>query len=93
MEEFSWLNHPAVKNIDPAKLALLVSFSESAKGKSPQSILPLLMQSNTKMQSENLTFSQDEQDLLVEVLTEGMSQEDKQKVKMIKSFAEKNKKK
>lgn len=91
MAEYSWLNHPAIKNIEPAKLALLVSFAESAKGKTPEKIVPILMQANTQMKAQNLTFTKEEQDLLLEVLTEDMSDEDKQKVKMIKSFADKNK--
>lgn len=39
-----------------------------------------------------MTFSKEEQDLLIEVLTEDMSEEDKKKVKMIKQFASKRKK-
>ncbi len=90
MNEYSWMSHPAIKDIEPAKLALLVSFAESAQGKKPDMILPLLMQANTQMKSQNLTFSKDEQDLLIEVLTNGMPPEDKAKVNMIKSFAARN---
>lgn len=92
MKEYSWMNHPAIKDIDPAKLALLVSFSESANGKNPDMILPLLMQANSQMKSQNLNFSKTEQELLIDVLTEGMSKEDKNKVNMIKSLTSRNKK-
>lgn len=92
MSEYSWINHPAVKNIDPAKLALLVSVSESAKGKKPEQVVPLLIQANSTMKSQNLSFSKDEQDLLIDVLTEGMSDEDMKKVDMIKSIIAKNQK-
>ncbi|NLJ90205.1 MAG: hypothetical protein GX323_04820 [Clostridiales bacterium] len=92
MSEYSWMNHPAIKDIDPAKLALLISFAESAKGKKPDMILPLLMQANKTMKQQNLTFSKEEQELLIEVLTENMSPEDKNKVNLIRSFVAKNRK-
>lgn len=90
MSEYSWMDNPAIKNIDPAKLALLSSLADSAKDKTPEKILPLLMQANATIKDQDLTFAKSEQDLLIEVLTEGMSAEDKKKVNMIKSFAAKN---
>lgn len=46
MDNYSWLKNPVVKDIDPAKLAILINFAESAKGKRAEKILPLLMQAN-----------------------------------------------
>ena len=89
MAEYSWMNHPAVSDIEPAKLAILISFAESAKGKKPEKILPLLMQANAQIKEQNLTFSKKEQNLLLDVLTEDMSDEDKKKVALIKQFAAK----
>ena len=91
MAEYSWMNHPAVSDIEPAKLAILIGFAESAKGKKPEKILPLLMQANAQIKEQNLTFSKEEQDLLLEVLTEDMSDEDKKKAALIKQFAAKRK--
>ncbi len=89
MSEYSWMNHSAIADIEPAKLAILISFAESAKGKKAEKILPLLMQANTQIKEQNLTFTKEEQDLLLEVLTEDMSDEDKKKVALIKQFAAK----
>ena len=93
MSDYSWMSHPAVKDIEPEKLAFLISFAEGANNKTPEKILPLLMQANNQMKSQNLNFSKNEQELLLEVLTEDMSPSDKQKVKMIQSFAAKNRRK
>ncbi|NMB43081.1 MAG: hypothetical protein GX995_02995 [Clostridiales bacterium] len=90
MNEYSWMSHPAIKNLDPAKLALLVSVAESSKGKNPEMVVPILMQAFNQMKRQNLNFSKEEQDLLVEVLTENMSPEEKARVNMIKSFVAKN---
>lgn len=89
MAEYSWMSNPAIADIEPAKLAILISFAESAKGKKAEKILPLLMQANSQIKEQNLTFSKEEQDLLLEVLTEDMSDEDKKKVAIIKQFAAK----
>ncbi len=84
MKEYSWLKHPAIENIDPAKLAFLISYAETTKGKTSDQMLPLLMQANASMKAQNLSFSKEEQDLLIEVLTEDMSKEDRKKLEMIK---------
>lgn len=86
MKEYSWLKHPAIRDIDPAKLAFLISYAESTKGKTPEQMLPILMQANAGMKAQNLSFSKDEQDLLIDVLTEDMSEEEKKKLEMIKRF-------
>ena len=89
MGEYSWMNDPAVADIEPAKLAILISFAESAQGKKAEKILPLLMQANAQIKEQNLTFSKKEQNLLLDVLNEDMSDEDKKKVALIKQFAAK----
>ena len=51
--------------------------------------LPIFMQANAQIKEQNLTFSKKEQNLLLDVLTEDMSDEDKKKVALIKQFAAK----
>lgn len=93
MNEYSWLNHPAIKDIDPAKLAFIISYAESSKGKTSEQMLPLLLQANAGMKAQNLTFTKDEQDLLIDVLSEDMSKEDKNKLDMMKNIIMKNQRK
>ncbi|SHO51233.1 hypothetical protein [Anaerocolumna xylanovorans] len=87
MNNFSWMNHPAMKNIDARKLAILVELANEAEGKSQDKVLPLLMTANAKLKSMNLTFTKEENDLLVDILTKDMSPADRQKVEMIKKMA------
>lgn len=91
MKDLSWMEHPAVKEMNPAKLAILLSFADNATGKKPEKILPLLMQANTQLKSQNLYFTKDEQELLISILSEDMSPAEKQRLEMVKKMLAKNK--
>lgn len=87
MNNFAWMNHPAMKNIDARKLAILVELANEAEGKSQDKIVPLLVKTNAKLKSMNLSFTKEENDLLIDILTQDMSAADKQKVEMIKKMS------
>lgn len=88
MKDVSWINNPAIKNIDAKKLAVLIELINEAEGKPLDKSLPILMKANTKLKSMNLSFSNDETNLILEVLTKDMSQADKQKFTSMKSMME-----
>lgn len=92
MKDLSWMEHPAVKEMNPAKLAILLSFADNATGKTPEKILPLLMQANTQLKSQDLTFTKDEQELLIDILSKDMSPAEKQRIEMVKKMIARNKK-
>lgn len=86
MKDVTWINHPAMKNIDARKLAILIDLMNEAEGKSTDKALPLLIKTNAKMKSLGLTFTPDETNLIVEILTKDMSPAEKQKVEMMKKM-------
>lgn len=86
MKDLSWINHPAMENIDPRKLAILVELSNEAHGKPLEQSLPYIMNAKAKLNAQNLVFSNEENELLVEVLSKDMSQQDKNKLDMIKKM-------
>ncbi len=90
--DLNWINHPAMKNIDARKLAILVDLANQAKGLSTDKALPLLVSTNAKMKSLGLTFTPDESDLLVDILSKDMNAADKQKLELVKKMISKNKK-
>lgn len=89
MKDLSWMNNPAMKNIDPRKLAILIDLANEADGVTTDKALPLLIKTNAKMKALGLTFTPDETSLIVEILTKDMSPADKQKVEMIKKMTSK----
>ena len=84
MKDLSWINHPAMEHIDPRKLAILVDLANEAEGKPLEQSLPFIMNANTKLRSQNLSFSKEENELLVEVLSKDMSPQDKMKLDLMK---------
>lgn len=92
MKDLEWINHPAMKDIDARKLAILVDLANEAEGKTADKALPLLIKANAKLKALGLTFTTEETDLMVEILTKDMSAADKQKLDMIKKMLAKNKK-
>lgn len=87
MNNFSWMNHPAIKNIDARKLAILMDLAKEAEGKSQDKLVPLMIKANAQLKTMNLSFTKEENDLLVDILTQDMSPAEKQKVEMIKRMA------
>lgn len=84
MSDTSWMNNPNLKNIDPAKLQMLMSMSEQTAGKSQNEMLPFLMSAATQSKEKGMTFSPDETDMIIEVLKMGKSQEEIAKIDKIR---------
>jgi len=90
--DLNWINHPAMKNIDARKLAILVDLANQANGLTTDKALPLLISTNAKMKSLGLSFTPEETDLLVDILSKDMNASDKQKLELVKKMITKNKK-
>ncbi len=86
MADASWTNNPKIKNIDPRKLAILLDLMKEAEGKPMDKLLPLLMSTNKKLQQQNLTFSKDESDLMIDILTKNLTAKEKAQFEMIKKM-------
>lgn len=86
MSDLSWLDHPALEDINPKKLVILTKLVEDAKGKPLEKCIPLLMNTNKSLKSNNLSFTKDENNLIVELLTKDMSSADKKKFEMLKNM-------
>ncbi len=81
-----WINHPAMKNIHPAKKQILLELSKNSKNATMDKLLPLMMNANTKLKSQGLNFSQQETDLITEILTANLAPADRQKFEMLKKM-------
>lgn len=88
MKDVSWINHPAMKNIDAKKLAVLVELMNEAEGKPLDKSLPILMKANAKLKSMDLSFDKDETNLIIEILTKDMSPAEKQKFASMRMMME-----
>ncbi len=86
MADTSWTNNPKLNNIDPRKLAILLDLVKEAEGKPMDKLVPLLMNTNKRLQQQNMTFSKDESDVMIEILTKNMSPKEKQQFEIIKKM-------
>ncbi len=53
---------------------------------SPEQILPQLMEINGELKKRDLSFSRAESEVVIDILSEGMSPQEKQKLNMLRSF-------
>ncbi len=92
MADMSWSNNPKLKNIDPKKLSILIELMKEAEGKPMDQVLPMLMRTNKRLQEQNLVFSKDESELMIELLTKNMSSKEKMQFEMIRKMMASTKK-
>lgn len=86
MADTSQNKQAKTKNIDPRKLAILLEIVKEAEGKPMDKVLPIIMNANKKMQNESLSFTKDESDYMMELLSKNMSAKDKTQFDMIRKM-------
>lgn len=87
MSDNNWMNNPAFQNIDPQKLLLLSQILGQANTKSKEELLPFFLSASAKANSMGMSFSDSETDLIMSVLTEKMSPEEKNRVETMRKLA------
>lgn len=75
-----------MKNLDPRKLAVLMELVKEAEGKPLDKLIPLIISTNKKLQAQNLSFTKDESEILIEVLTKNMSPREKAQFEMLRKL-------
>ena len=86
MPDTSWTNNPKLKNIDPRKMTIFLELMKEADGKPMEQLVPLLMNANKKLQQQNMAFSKEESEVLMEILTKNLSPKERQQFEMIRKF-------
>lgn len=88
-----WLNHPAMKNIDPVKLELIKAAAKQTEGMSGKALAPIMMALITNANKKGIQFSSDEVSLIISILKEGKPKEEQEQmenmVKMVTSYMKK----
>lgn len=75
-----WLNHPAMKNIDPVKLELIKTAAQQTSGKSGNSLATVMIALITSAGKRGIRFTPEETSLIIEILKEGRSDEEKNQI-------------
>lgn len=83
----SWKSDPRLHGMDSRKLALLTRFAADLEQAPQNQKMNTFLSLNKQAMEQGLSFSQDETSLLISILTEGLSPEEKKKVQMIQNLA------
>lgn len=90
-----WLNHPALKNMDPVKLELIKTAAVQTSGKSGKTLAPVLMALITNANKKGIRFSPDEISLILELMKEGKPKQEQEQIdrtiQMVTSILKKQK--
>ncbi|MBO5261113.1 MAG: hypothetical protein J6A82_02490 [Coprococcus sp.] len=77
---------PRLNNMHPLKREILFRLSHTSTNLSPEELLPQVMKINQELHKRNLSFTKEESDIVIDILTENMSPAEKQKINMIRSM-------
>lgn len=75
-----WMNNPAMKNMDPAKLELIRMAAERTAGKSGRDLAPVMLALITGANKQGISFSPDEVSLILEILKKGKSAAEQEQI-------------
>ena len=87
MDTNSLKNDPRLKDIDNQKFDLLNDILLNASGKSKNELLPYFLTASKKAESQGMTFSNQETDIIFEILTKDMSEAEKSRINYMRKLA------
>ncbi len=79
----NWLNDQRLNDISWDKRTFLLNFMKEHKYNSKEEFIPLMMLFHSNMQNRNLQFTKEEQALLLDIMTDAMSPNEKQQFSRI----------
>lgn len=82
----NWKHDPRLKNMSPQKLDFLETFADKAKNSSKSDLLPLLL--SISKQNTALSFTNEETELLITILTENFSPKERQQLALLRQLSE-----
>lgn len=90
--ENTWFMHPALKDMDPIKLQVLTELAENTSGKPLTQAAGYLIKANKTLNAAGLSFTPQENILLMEILTKDMTETEKEELERIQTFLKQYKK-
>ena len=86
MKDLSWINHPAMKNMDARKMRVIVNLLNEVEGQPIEASLPAIMRANQELKRQGLSFTPQEQSVIMDVIGKDLSPAQKQKIEMVKTM-------
>ena len=86
MNTSNWTNNPAWNALAPEKKEILQNLISQTRGLPPSQALPHLLQAQSRLREKNLSFTQKETDLLLQVFSSGLSPKEKATFETLRHF-------
>ncbi|MFW5631718.1 MAG: hypothetical protein ACOCMZ_01030 [Acetivibrio ethanolgignens] len=86
MTDMSWIHNPELKRLSPRKMELVTKLVEETNGKTLTQSIPVLVSINKTLQTEGLSFTEEESALILDILTRDMTLKEKQQVEQMKQI-------
>lgn len=86
MADTAWSNNQNMKNIDPRKLAILLELVKETEGKPMDQLLPVLLTANKRLKDQNMTFTKEESEMLIELVSKNLSPKERMQLDMIRKM-------
>lgn len=80
-------SNPLLKDINPQKIQILGEILSQAGNKNTNELLPYFMAASQKASSMGVAFSNQETDLIIDLLTQNMSDAEKARINSIRKLA------
>lgn len=77
---------PEFNRLHPVKKQLIKELVMNNQNSSPEAVLPQILSINRELSKRNLSFTKNETTLLVNILKQNMSPDERQKVDMLMGF-------
>lgn len=90
MQKTNWQNHEAFQNLQPEKQKMILLLTEALQNKKLTEALPVLMQWKQQMAAQNITFTNEENEILSQVFLENLSPSGRQQYEYLKPFIKAN---
>lgn len=89
MAQLDWRQDPRLKQMDPVKLDYITRLADQMRGTSKNQVIPTFLAMQADINQKGIRFSDSETELLVSILTSGMSQEERKKLETLRFLAKK----
>jgi hypothetical protein len=83
----NWKQDPKLKNMNPQKLAMLTEFAKRVEKAPKNQLLPTLLSLNAEASQKGIHFSDEETELLVSIMSSGMSPAERQQIETLRMLS------
>ncbi len=78
-----WFNNPSFRSLAPMKQQIIIEFVNEVQGASMETAIQAFMKTNQKMHDLGLSFTQQESNLMTQILTQDLPPNEKSRINMI----------